>query len=190
MKCKKCKKKNINKANYCRYCGNVFSEEERKSASEKGLVAGLKKFDDYYETCQLKKITDNKFIKYGLLVGIVAIGIYNVVTRGSNLKLLESDAYNLSYNKEKNEYYLEIKETDDIDKIGTAYLKMYVPNSIDAIYIDYYKEDGTIKESKTIGKEVPIELIANADENNYYLVSDNENIENPFKIYVYYGEEK
>lgn len=190
MKCSKCKKKNIKKANFCRNCGNPFSEKEQKEAEKKGLVANLKKFDDYYETCQLKKITDNKFVKYGILAGVIAIGIYNVATMGSDIKLLESDAYNLSYNEENNEYYLEVKDTDDIDKIGTAYLKMYIPNRVDTIYIDYYAEDGTKKDSKKVGSKEPIELSANTDANNYYLVSDNDASDDPFKIFVYYEDEE
>ena len=44
MKCRKCEKKNVKKASYCKYCGNKFTEKEREEAYNKGLVARIKKY--------------------------------------------------------------------------------------------------------------------------------------------------
>ncbi len=187
MKCSKCHKKNIVKANYCRYCGNKFSEKEKTEARKKSLVGRFEMLKDWYEACTLKTITDDWRFKIAVLAVILGIGIYNFVTMGANLKIIDSDIYNLQYNKTEDSYYV-IVDKENRDNIIQVALDLFIPNKIETLRLTHYDENGKVISNDTYEKGSQILVSANVSNNNYYVIANNSNEKEKIKFYVYYGD--
>ena len=103
MKCSKCSKRNIRNANYCKFCGHKFTNEEKEKSKNSGLLGLLNRFQKWYNLCTLSVITDHIAFKIIVVLGVLAIGIYNVISIGSELKVLDSSYYEVQYNKKNDE---------------------------------------------------------------------------------------
>ena len=180
MNCSKCKKKNIKKALYCKYCGNKFTQREKEKAENEGLVALLKKIKKWYEACTLKVITDNIIFK--LLV--IGAGIYNFVKIGNSSKtqILDSEKYNIFYNSDKEEYYIVIDDNLKDEELSIP-LNLYVPNKVNNLNLTYYNEKNEIIGEHKYDKKEDIVLSANISSDNYYILNDGND---KLKVFVYY----
>ncbi len=183
MKCKKCHKKNRKIANYCRYCGNPFTKKEQEEANKKGIVAKIRKIEKWYEVCTLKVITENIFVRILILILILLPGILSLLKNGSHLKIMDTKDYEITYNEKKEEYYIYLEEKEKVS------LKLYVPNKIKKLELDYYGEDNKRidKQSLTTKDEIMIE--ANKTKDNYYVIYSLDNKKEKLKIYAYVGGE-
>ena len=182
MKCIKCKTNNINKANYCKNCNYKFSEKEQKIAKRKTLIGKIEMIEDIYNICSFKVITDHILFKIATIIIVLSIGIYFLITNGSNLKLLESDNYKIQYNKKQTEYYL-------IGKNEEIHLDLYIPKKSKKIIVKHYDRNNNIIIENTYKKLDNIILETN-DDNDYYVIESiykNNNLDQ-IKLYVYLEE--
>lgn len=181
MKCIKCRTKNINKANYCKKCAYKFSEVEQKAARKKTVVGKIEWLEKAYNTCTLKIITDHIIFKIICLLGILFTGISFWINNGINLKILDSDNYNISYNVNEKEYYL-ITSNDKV------LLNLYVPNRTKKIIITHYDENNNIIEEETYTPKE--EIILETKEKEYYILNVHylHNNKDSFRFYVLKSE--
>lgn len=177
MRCIKCGIKNITKADYCKRCGNKFSEKEQKTARRKTIIGKIELIEDIYNTCTLKVITGHIAFKICSLLIVLGIGISFWINNGLNLKLLDGDNYDVQYNTNEDEYYLLTTDTK-------VFLNLYVPNRTEDIVITHYDIDNNLIEEK---KYKPTEeIILETKEKEYYVLNVNYLYDNSesFKFYV------
>ncbi len=176
MKCVKCKKENITKANYCKTCGSQFSKEEQEKARKKTLVGKIERLEKAYNLCTLKAITGSTIFKVISLLIVLLIGLYFLFNFGNKVKLLESPEYKIEYNTKLKEYYLLVKN-DEVD------LNLFVPNKIDNLGVKIVNKNNQEISRTEYEKNDEIKLFANG-EDYYYLIDDNK-VDDILKIFVY-----
>lgn len=174
MRCTKCGKDNIIKANFCKYCGYKFSQAEQKKAKRKTLVGKLELIEKGYSICKLKFITDNIIFKIASIIMLIAIGICLNLKNGNDVRILKSDMYKIEYNTNNDEYYLLVDE----DKIN---LNLYIPNNLDKIDIKHMNSDGSIilENSYNLNDEIVLDINSI---NDYYLLDYNDS---KIKFFIY-----
>ena len=115
MKCQNCHKENMRKANYCKYCGNKFSQREKDDARQEGLSGALRSWSDWYEQTTFQKITGHPFFQVSSILIVLAAGIYLMLSHGTKLNILESDNYKIAeICREKDWLVVSINEIDKI----------------------------------------------------------------------------
>ena len=181
MKCHKCKNENLLKANFCQKCGEKFTEKEKEEAYNKtifGKIDFLKKIKDIVT---LDVITSNIIFKIVSLLVVLGIGLYFLFTVGINTKILNSQDYQVFYNKENSEYYLLIDDNKD-----SIELNLYRPNRIKEMTIYTYDLNGNEKAKTTVSKDDKITL--NTYQDDYHTIESNYSNEEQdnLKIYVYH----
>lgn len=177
MKCIKCRTNNINKANYCKKCAYQFSKAEQNVARRKTLIGKIECLEKAYNLCTLKVITDHIAFKICSLIIVLIVGISFWIKDGIDLKLLDSDDYDIQYNVNEKEYYLMTYN----DKV---LLNLYVPNRTDEIIITHYDENDNILEQKIYQPDE--EIILETKEKEYYVLNIHylHNHKDNFKFYV------
>lgn len=185
MKCTKCNKNNIKKANYCKYCGNKFSEKEKKEAKSKGIIANIRKFESWYNKLTLKCITDSTIFKVLLLILIIFLGVLNLTRGNVTFHILESDKYEIKYNEVKNEYYIILNNNGDLDNYGKVSLDLYIPNKVNNINVIKYNEKDEEINNTLYSVKDEISVYANTIENEYYILKTDVNRSNEIKVYIY-----
>ena len=136
MKCRKCEKENLIKAQYCSSCGSEFSDEERQAAYDETIWGKLDKIKEAKEWITLDKITGSKYFKIALLVLIILWGIMSGGNKGDKMLILESDDYTVRYNSNLDEYYVFTgKEEVDLD--------LYLPGKPQGITVTSSTLDGS-----------------------------------------------
>lgn len=192
MKCSKCHKKNIREANYCKYCGKAFTDTEKERAAHSGgmrfvnVFQKLKKLD---EIRTLSIIKDNVIVKIVVLVIVLGIGIYNIITMGGDLKVLDNKIYDVKYNDKTSEYYV-LLDKDNRDNIIEVSLDLFIPNHIKKLNFAYYDEAGELINENQYDKDDKLMVSANRLKDNYYIVSDADDKNENIKVYVYYEDEE
>lgn len=184
MKCTKCKKDNIKKANYCRYCGKSFSEIEKEKAKQEGFIAKLKEAEKWYKRLTLKVIFDSTIFKIAILVFVVLVGILNLSKGNIHLHLKESEKYKIEYNETKDEYYVILNKQaeDETDKVD---LELFIPNRVTKIETIKYSENDTEISRKEYKINENISLYANTINNDYYIIKDDIESDKEIKVFVY-----
>jgi len=185
MNCNKCKQKNIKKANYCKYCGNEFSEKEKEIAKNKGFIATIKRMEKWYNRLTLKVITNSKIFKVLVVLVMVCLGIWNLSKENVTFHILENDSYKVKYNEIKDEYYITLNNNDTKIK-----LDLYLPNQVNNIEVIKYDENNNEISRIIYNKDNEINVYANTIDNSYYLLKDDVKNDKDLKIYVYLNEEE
>lgn len=186
MQCHRCYKENINKANYCRYCGTKFSEEEKEKASYYGIVGILRRIEKWYKATTAYDITQELWFKLSSVIILLVSGIYWTISLGTGIHLLESSLYHVFYQQEQDEYYVFVNgPKEDILEVP---LQIYIPNTVDGLKITHYDEDNSVISEEEHGTKSELSLPVNISGNTYYIISDISNNEKPLKIRIYYGE--
>ena len=182
MKCSNCGKKNIAKANFCKKCGQVFSDREKKESKENLiLLKGAKKF---YEFITLKFITDNILIQALYTIAILLIGIGILAFKDNKIRVEEGKNYTVQYNTEAKEYYMIIQS--DKEKAKEIDANLFVPNNVEALNVSYYDENNKLIGSEEHSPKGKITLSINQNHNYYYQISDTKNQKDYIKVFVYY----
>lgn len=178
MKCSKCKCENIISANYCRKCGEKFSDEEKKIARRKTWVGKLELLEEARAWCTLEKITGHIVFKIVSLLAVILFGVYLWTSNSNHVKILESKHYKVQYNTKEKEYYLLVDE----DKTN---LSLYVPNTVSNLVVSEFDEDNVeVDSTKYVNGEEVVLTINNSDE-YYLLVAKNGEKDEKMKIHVY-----
>ena len=180
MKCSKCGFENIVKASYCNKCGEKFKDEERKKAYKKTIFGKIETLEKLKAIVTLEKITGNIVFKIISLLIVLGVGLYFLLSMGINTKLLESNDYELFYNKTDNEYYLLVED----DKTS-ANVSLYRPNRVKKITVNHYDINGNLLEEKEIQKDQIINL--NTFKDDYYVIKSEYSSKNEqsLKVIVY-----
>ena len=142
MKCTHCNTENLLKANYCKNCGQPFTQEEKDAARKKTAVGILEKadevkgkYDKIRDILSLSFITDNFIVRIALLVAPFVLSlILGGGAGGNNMKIVDSNSYDVYYNTSTQEYFVEVEN-------NTVDLMLYVPNGTQQINV-YFTESG------------------------------------------------
>ena len=188
MKCVACKKRNMRKSNYCKKCGRKFTQEEKENAKKEGFDIVLEKIKAVIDFFTLDFIFGNPIFKVLSVLVVLGIGIYMLVTMGWNLRVVESDVYDVKYNQNIDTYYVLLNTKEEEEIKSEVDIELYVPNRIFTLDLKYYDENGNLLEEEEHQKDDRYTLAVNTETNNYYIISDHQNEKDQVKIYVYYGE--
>lgn len=173
MKCKRCKKRNSYKANYCFRCGREFRKLEKEEAINTGFVAFLKKVREGYDTITLSHITGTWQFRLISILIVLAIGIWGIVQNGTHLKILKSDNYSFQYNDIEDEYYIYTKE-------DTTKLNIYSMGSKDNIKVRYFNNDELLFEEEFTDFA---DLVLSSSYNDDFYIIDYK--KDSLKVYIY-----
>lgn len=165
MRCGKCGNESILTANYCRFCGAPFSEEEQKKAYDKTVFGMLDRIEDLKGWVDLSKITGNRIVRIVVLIVLLGLVLFNVYRNGSHLAIQQSPDYTVAYNQEKNEYYILTEK----EEIG---LNTYLPRATDTITVSCFV-DGVESYSVQEAPDAAIKL-ARIDDGYYVIHADYE----------------
>jgi len=159
MKCNKCKTENIIKANYCKNCGNKFTDNEQKQAKRKTLVGKLEIMEKAYKACTLQVITGSLPFKVISLVLVIILGVYLFLNNGNYVKIMESKNYEIKYDTENKEYYLLV------DK-ASVNVDLYIPNRFKSMNINQIDKDKNVIDSFKYKENK--DLVLKSSESEYY----------------------
>ena len=126
MICQNCGTENITSAHYCKSCGSKFTDEERQEAYDKTIYGKLDMLGEAKSIVTLGKITGNTVVRIIVLAAILLYGLFLVYQNGSRFAIRQSDAYDVAYNSELDEYYIGT----DSDSFT---LLLYLPRSTKTI---------------------------------------------------------
>jgi len=179
MKCPKCNKKNITKANYCIKCNYEFTEEEQEKAYKKTIFGRLESLEEWYNHLTLSTITDHIAFKILTILIVLGIGLFYYFTRGIDTNILSSDSYEVYFNKDKKEYYLVTN--DDVNEITLA---LYVPNRLKELDIEHYDINNKLIDSNKYDEESDLKF--KSYNNDYYIIKSvyKDKTDN-MKFYIY-----
>lgn len=163
MKCSKCKKNNIIKAQYCKFCGKKFSEEEQKTAYQKTIFYKLEYAKDLYDKLTLSNITSHWLFRTIVLLVILSFGLYKVFINGNVMNIKESDLYQLIYNNKDKEYYLIVA-----DNTQNVAVNLYIPNKTEKIITNHYDQNGDLIKKKSY--DVFDDLLVDVCDDDYYII--------------------
>lgn len=182
MKCIKCQTENVNKANYCKNCGNHFTKKEQESAKKWSFVWFLEKIDKIKSIFDFSIVTDHIAFKIASILVILGIGLYSFFSNGINLRLLESDQYKIQYNTKLSEYYLLVAK----EKTN---LNLYIPNRATKIMIKHMTSDDQVLEEREYKQGDAIILDSNGKEDYYTIEAryEKDNLDR-MKLYIYLEE--
>lgn len=141
MKCKQCGHENLIKAKYCSSCGHAFTEEERQKTYNATIYGKINLMKKAKSWITLSAITSHPVFRILVLAGIIFFGFFSVTNQGTKMKLLQSDEYEIVYNKTRNEYYL----FTDLDSV---HLQIYLPGEPEGIRVDVLADNGTAADTK------------------------------------------
>ncbi len=170
MKCTNCKTENLLKANYCKNCGQAFTQEEKDTAKKNSVVGKLEKAeemkgkaDKVKDILSLSFITDNVWVRLALIVlpFVFSLVIGGGSKGGNIMKIRDNGQYDVYYNTTTEEYFV------DMDG-GSVNLSLYVPNGTQQINV-YFTESGGYQYS-TGSYSTEDSITVNENQNGYYTI--------------------
>lgn len=170
MKCTNCNTENLRKANYCKNCGQAFTQREKDAAHKQSVVGKLEKAeevkgkaDKVKDILSLSFITDNVWVRLALIVlpFVFSLVIGGGAKGGDTMKIRDNGQYDVYYNTTTQEYFVEIDS-------GSVNLSLYVPKGTQQINV-YFKESTDYEyQSGSYGLEDAI--VVNENTNGYYTI--------------------
>ena len=136
MYCKKCWHRNILKAEYCRSCGEPFTEEEREAAYKKTPFGWIDKFLELKAWTTLGPITGSNWFRILVLAGIALYALAVLLVNGTHMRIMNSPDYDVQLNTTTGMYTLKTEE-------DTVALRLYIPQQVesyDVLTMDQYSE--------------------------------------------------
>lgn len=126
MNCTKCDNNLPYGAKYCNECGEKVPQGAFDAEYNDTIWSKIDKLKDEYDDFFLKKITGSIVFK---ILTMAVVLVYFLVTLYGNfmgIRLKESDAYAIQYNKKAEEYYI-------CPKNKSSNLELYVPFGTESI---------------------------------------------------------
>ena len=168
MICPVCHKDNPLNAKYCDGCKYEFNSEDRDKAYEKTVFGKIDKIIDSFKklinTANLSIVINNRIFRIGLLVLLVAGGIFLNASKES-YAIIPSEEYRVEYNQSLNEYYL-YTEDDYIN------LKLYLSNDISEVVVKTFSYNDIAVSDVTYG--VNARIVLNRYTDGYYEIIEND----------------
>ena len=161
MKCKNCKTENILKADYCKNCGQQFTESEKKKAYNRtvfGIIDNILNLKSYIT---FDFITGNKWFKLLSLLILILYSALVLKINGSQMKILDNRDYDIEYNKTTKEYYL----VTDKNELG---LDLYIPETIETIQLATVDENNSVINEKEYNADENVTL--SYSKNSHYVI--------------------
>ena len=124
MYCKKCWRRNMIKAEYCRGCGEPFSEEQRDAAYKKTVFGWIDRFMELKAWTKLEPITGSKWFRIAVLAGIALYALAVLLVNGTHMRIMNSPDYDVQVNTETGIYTLQT-ETPSVA------LRLYLPQKVE-----------------------------------------------------------
>lgn len=165
MICPNCSRDNISSANFCRYCGHSFSEDDRQAAYESSVYGKLDKAKKAKDIVTLSVITDSLWFRILTIALILALGIWLRTSGVHGFRLESSDDYEIQYLEETDTYYL-IAEED------TVPLRLIVPYGTKSLKVKELDEEEDVVSSDSFDLDEGVTL-AVSGENHYKLSTSN-----------------
>lgn len=187
MKCPRCHKRNIKKANYCQNCGKKIPKKVKIEENKKQnpIVYFFEHLKTAYDIVTGNFIKSKPIFKILSVIIVLLVGIYMVIVNGWNLKVLQSEKYDVHYNEKVDTYYILLKNKEEKE----VEAEFYVPNHIVSLDLTYYDENGNVIDTKENEQKDKYSLIVNSVSNNYYILKNHNDSKEKIKIYVYDGEQ-
>ncbi len=160
MKCEHCGAQNPIRAKYCFSCGKKLSSELQEEAYQKtfwGKLENLqKKIEKWKSLKNFSFLTENKFVRAFVLLGLLVWMVGSMLANGLSLKLLNGAAYRIACQKETNTYYIL---TDQESVTVHVYFPVFVKEAnlqtfskdqeTSSMSIDFESQEGvTVKQSQ------------------------------------------
>ena len=170
MKCTNCNTENLRKANYCKNCGQAFTQREKDAAHSQSVVGKLEKVeevkgkaDKVKDILSLSFITDNVWVRLALIVlpFVFSLVIGGGAKGGDTMKIRDNGQYDVYYNTATQEYFVEIDS-------GSVNLSLYVPMGTQQINVYFKESTGYEYQSGSYGLEDAITVSENS--NGYYTI--------------------
>ena len=134
MNCERCNSPLSYGSKYCNTCGEKVPSGTYDAEYKETIWAKFDTAKDKYDTLFLKKITGSILFKILSLAAVLAYFFFTMYGNLMGIRLKDSDAYSIQYNKEKDEYYISAKQTE-------AQLDMYVPLGTDNVVFSAFDGD-------------------------------------------------
>ena len=170
MKCTNCNTENLRKANYCKNCGQAFTQREKDAAHSQSVVGKLEKVeevkgkaDKVKDILSLSFITDNVWVRLALIVlpFVFSLVVGGGAKGGDTMKIRDNGQYDVYYNTTTQEYFVEIDS-------GSVNLSLYVPKGTQQINVYFKESTGYEYQSGSYGLEDAITV--NENTNGYYII--------------------
>jgi hypothetical protein len=170
MKCTNCNTENLRKANYCKNCGQAFTQREKDAAHSQSVVGKLEKVeevkgkaDKVKDILSLSFITDNVWVRIALIVipFVFSLVVGGGAKGGDTMKIRDNGQYDVYYNTTTQEYFVEIDS-------GSVNLSLYVPNGTQQINVYFKESTGYEYQYGSYGLEDAITV--NENTNGYYTI--------------------
>lgn len=170
MKCTNCNTENLRKANYCKNCGQAFTQREKDAAHSQSVVGKLEKVeevkgkaDKVKDILSLSFITDNVWVRLALIVipFVFSLVVGGGAKGGDTMKIRDNGQYDVYYNTTTQEYFVEIDS-------GSVNLSLYVPKGTQQINVYFKESTGYEYQSGSYGLEDAITV--NENTNGYYTI--------------------
>ncbi len=166
MKCVSCGSENQIKADYCKFCGEKFSEDTKKAAYGKTVYGRIDRFLEMKSWITLGKITGNPIVRILIILLLAVLVFVNIRANGSSLTIKDKADYDLAYNPELAEYYV-MTDLSEVD------LSVYVPKKTADILLNVYNGETLLNTSEIVEKN-RVTVTKNAGW-RYSIVADYEN---------------
>ena len=170
MKCTNCNTENLRKANYCKNCGQAFTQREKDAAHSQSVVGKLEKVeevkgkvDKVKDILSLSFITDNVWVRLALIVipFVFSLVVGGGAKGGDTMKIRDNGQYDVYYNTTTQEYFVEIDS-------GSVNLSLYVPKGTQQINVYFKEATGYEYQAGSYGLEDAIAV--NENTNGYYTI--------------------
>ena len=170
MKCTNCNTENLRKANYCKNCGQEFTQREKDRAKKASVVGKLEKAeevkdktDKVKDILSLSFITDNVWVRLALIIVpfVFSLVIGGGSKGGDTMKIRDNGQYDVYYNTTTQEYFVEVDS-------GSVNLSLYVPKGTQQINV-YFKES-TGYEYQAGSYSLEDAITVNENTNGYYTI--------------------
>ena len=146
MYCKKCWQRNIIKAEYCRGCGEPFTDEQREAAYNKTVFGWIDKFLELKAWTTLDPITGSKWFRIAVLAGIALYALAVLLVNGTHMRIMNSPDYDVQLNTSTGIYTLETETP-------TVALRLYLPQKVESYDVLTVTTDGQLLEQLTLDPE-------------------------------------
>ena len=163
MICKNCQTNNITKAQFCRNCGEAFTDEQRQEAYDRTIYGKIEKIEKWKGYITLDFITGHPIFKTVVLVAILVWGLFLGRTHGDQMLILESDAYQVQQLVSTGDYYV-LTEYDSVS------VSLYLPRQAESLQLQAII-DGQVTMEQTFSSEEQPSLKCGAAE-YYYITAD------------------
>lgn len=161
MICKNCQCENNYNANYCKKCGQQFSDEQRKQAFDGTWAGQIEKFFEIVSWAKLEKITGNKIVRIGVIVVLLLTGLSNMMNHGVHFTIEDGQNYEILSSPENDSFVLLCEES-------SVTLQLYVPSGVQAITVKKMDDAKTVLSEHEY--DVSDEIVLNVDHEGMYRI--------------------